>query len=307
MDASQGLISIRDFIRWGASRFNAAGLWFGHGTDNALDEAAQLVLHVLHLPLDLPPHYLDSRLTASEREQVTSTFRSRIEERKPSPYLTQRAWFAGLEFYVNESVLIPRSPIAELIEARFEPWLEPERIRRILDLCSGSGCIGIAAASYFPDAKVDLAELSEGALAVAEENVLRHGLEERVRVIPSDLFSGLGDRRYDIILSNPPYVASAELDSLPPEYAWEPRLGLDGGPSGLDFARHILREAPRHLNPAGVLILEVGDSAPALEQAFPEVPFVWLELERGGEGVCLLSAEQLLECGVLFTPDEVAQ
>lgn len=306
LNTPQELVSIRDFIRWGVSRFNAAGLWYGHGTDNALDEATQLVLQVLHLPLDLPAQYLDSRLTAEERNQVAEIFRSRIEERKPAPYLTERAWFAGLEFYVNEGVLIPRSPIAELIEARFEPWLDSERVERVLDLCSGSGCIGIAAASYLPAAIVDLAELSDAALSVAAENVVRHGLEERVRVIRSDLFEGLGGHRYDIILSNPPYVDTAELASLPPEYAWEPRLALDGGPSGLDLVRRILREAPCHLNPEGLLIVEVGKSAAALEQAFPDAPFVWLELERGGEGVFLLTAEQLRECGALFAPDEVA-
>lgn len=306
MDAPQELVSIRDFIRWGVSRFAAAGLWFGHGTDNALDEATQLVLQVLHLPLELPLHYLDSRLTAEERERVVAVFHSRIEARKPAPYLTQRAWFAGLEFFVTEDVLIPRSPIAELIEARFVPWIEPERVGSILDLCSGSGCIGIAAAVHLPEARVDLVEISEAALAVAAENLARHGLEDRVELIHSDLFEGLAGRGYDIILSNPPYVSAEELASLPPEYAWEPRLGLDGGPSGLDLVRRILRGAPRHLNPGGILILEVGSSAEALEAAFPEAPFLWLDFERGGEGVFLLTAEQLRESEGLFALDEVA-
>ncbi len=305
MDAPQELVSIRDFIRWGVSRFTAAGLWYGHGTDNALDEATHLVLQVLHLPLDLPPPYLDSRLTAEERTHLAAVLRSRIEERKPAPYLTGRAWFAGLELQVTEAVLIPRSPIAELIEARFVPWIDPERVGSILDLCSGSGCIGIAAAVHLPEARVDLAEISDAALGVAAENLARHGLEDRVELIRSDLFEGLEGRRYDIILSNPPYVSHAELASLPPEYAWEPRLGLDGGPTGLDLVRRILREAPRHLNPGGLLILEVGNSAEALEEAFPEAPFLWLEFERGGDGVFLLTAEQLRDHEGLFAGDEV--
>ena len=294
------LQSIRDFIRWGASRFNAAGLCFGHGTDNAVDESAQLVLHALHLPPDLPPAYLDGRLTAEERIEVEALLRRRIDERKPAPYLTHRAWFAGLEFYVNEDVLVPRSPIAELIEARFEPWIDLGRVHRILDLCAGSGCIGIAAASYLPEAEVDLVEVSGRALAVARENVARHGLVDRVNLIRSDLFDALGDRVYDIVVSNPPYVNAVELAALPAEYSHEPVLGLHGGDTGLDLVKRILRGARWHLNPGGILIVEVGSSAEALEREYPEVPLTWLEFERGGDGVFLLTEENLEECQDLF-------
>jgi len=287
------LLTIRDFIRWGASRFIAADLFFGHGTDNALDEASQLVFHALHLPHDLPPPYLDGRLSAEERTQVGELLWRRIEERRPAAYLTQRAWFAGLEFFVNEYVLIPRSPIAELIETRFEPWIDFHGVNSILDLCTGSGCIGIAAAVYLSDAKVDLADISEDALAVAARNRERYALGDRVRLVRSDLFEALEGRRYDVILS--------EYSTLPAEYAWEPRIGLEGGASGLEFVRRILRDAGGHLNPEGILVVEVGEGAEALEMELPEVPFVWLEFERGGEGVFLLTAGQLRENEGLFS------
>ncbi|MGA7982855.1 MAG: 50S ribosomal protein L3 N(5)-glutamine methyltransferase [Chromatiaceae bacterium] len=295
-----GLYTIHDFIRWGASRFNAAGLFFGHGTDNALDEAAQLVLFALHLPADLPAIYRDCRLTEPERGAVAALIERRISERRPASYLTNRAWFAGLEFFVNDEVLVPRSPLAELVEAGFDPWIDAERIHRILDLCTGCGCIGIAAAVYLPDAEVDLADISQGALAVAAQNVARHGVEERVRVVESDLFSGLSDHSYDAIVSNPPYLSTAELASLPEEYHKEPRLGLAGGESGLDLVLRILRDAPAHLNEGGILVVEVGNAAEELEQRFPDVPFLWLEFERGGEGVFLMRREQLVEFHPLF-------
>lgn len=298
---TEPLQTVRDFIRWGASRFGEAGLCFGHGTDNALDEAAQLVLHALHLPPDLPPAYLEGRLTAEERQEVISLLRRRMEERVPAAYLTNKAWFAGLAFYVNDRVLVPRSPFAELIENELRPWMEPDRVRRILDLCSGSGCIGIAAAMHLPRARVDLVEISDPALAVARRNIAEYGLEERVRAIRSDLFEGLSGERYDVILSNPPYVGTQELARLPAEYRREPALGLAGGEDGLDLVRRILRDASRHLQPGGVMIVEVGNSAGALEAAYPEVPFLWLEFERGGEGVFLLAAEQLVEYESVFS------
>ena len=289
-----GLISIQDFVRWGASRFNAAGLFFGHGTDNALDEALHLVLHALHLPPDLPTVYRDCRLTAGERVVVTELVERRIRERKPAAYLTQRSWFAGLEFYVNEDVLVPRSPLAELIEAGFDPWIDADGVGRLLDLCTGSGCIGIAAAVYLPHVEVDLADISAAALRVAEKNIENHGLMDRVRVVESDLFSALDGRRYDVIVSNPPYVGAEELQSLPEEYRQEPALGLAGGESGLDLALRILRDAPSYLNPEGILVVEVGSSGAELTRRFPDLPFLWLEFERGGEGVCLLNRDQLI-------------
>lgn len=298
--APVGLYTIQDFIRWGASRFNAAGLYFGHGTDNALDEAAQLVLFALHLPPDLPAIYRDCRLTEPERDAVAGLLDRRIGERKPAAYLTNRAWFAGLEFYVNEDVLVPRSPLAELVEAGFDPWLDPEGVGRVLDLCAGCGCIGIAAAVYLPEAEVDLADVSRAALAVAARNVALHGLEGRVQVLEADLFVGLEGRRYEVIVSNPPYVSAAELASLPAEYHREPQIGLAGGESGLDLILRILRDAPSHLNENGILIVEVGAAAHELERRFPDLPFLWLEFERGGEGVFLMKRDQLVEFQPLF-------
>lgn len=295
-----GLLTIQDYIRWGASRFNADGLFFGHGTDNALDEATQLVLHALHLPPDLPAMYRDCRLTDGERAAILDLFERRIVERKPAAYLTHKVWFAGLEFFVDENVLVPRSPMAELVESGFDPWLDPESIGRVLDLCTGSGCIGIAAAVYLPDAEVDLADISPAALAVASRNVASHGLEERVQVMESDLFAALEGRTYDVIVSNPPYVPVAEMDALPPEYQREPSVGLAGGEHGLDLVLRILRDAPRFLTEDGVLVVEVGNTAAELERRFPELPFLWVEFERGGEGVFLMKRDQLIESQSLF-------
>jgi len=296
----EGLFTIQDFVRWGASRFNAEDLFFGHGTDNALDEAAHLVLHALHLPPDLSATYRECRLTYPERSQVAELLERRVSERKPAAYLTNRAWFAGLEFYVNEDVLVPRSPLAELVEAGFDPWVDPEAVGRVLDLCTGSGCIGIACAVYLPEAEVDLADVSPKALEVASRNLARHRLEDRVRVLESDLFAGVGERQYDVIVSNPPYVSAAELATLAEEFRKEPQLGLAGGESGLDLVLRILCDAPDYLNEGGVLVVEVGNSAPELERRFPDLPFLWLDFERGGEGVFLIKREQLLEFHPLF-------
>ena len=293
-DVSSHLRTIRDLIRWGASRMNEAGLHFGHGTDNAIDEAAALVLHTLHLPPDLHTEYLQARLTPSEKQAALRLLERRIAERKPAAYLTQRAWFMGLPFYVDERVLVPRSPLAELIERHFAPWLSDSRpIGDILDLGTGSGCIGIACAYAFPDARVDLADISAEALDVARRNVAEHGLEDQVEVIQSDLFSALKGRHYDLIISNPPYVGLEELDNLPAEYHHEPRLGLAAGAEGLDVVMEILRQATDYLKRDGLLIVEVGASQYALCETFPDVPFTWLEFERGGQGVFLLNAAQL--------------
>jgi ribosomal protein L3 glutamine methyltransferase len=291
----QTLLSITDFIRWGASRFSEANLFFGHGTDNALDESAALVLGALHLPPDLPDSWFSSRLTEDEREAVITLIQRRVRERKPLPYLLGEAWFAAMRFHVNEHVLIPRSPIAELIETGFSPWLEPSPAPQILDLCCGSGCIGIAAAAYLPDSQVDLADISADALVVAKRNVEEYDLQGRVTIYQSDLFEALPAKSYDLIVSNPPYVGAVEMGSLPDEYRHEPALALKANENGLEIVQRILNQAKRYLTPRGILIVEVGNSARLLMESSPQTPFTWLEFERGGDGVFLLTAADLAE------------
>jgi ribosomal protein L3 glutamine methyltransferase len=295
-DVIDHLTTLGDYIRWGASRFSHAGLFFGHGTENAIDEAAALVLHALHLPHNLPSGYFTCVLTPDERLQVVGLLERRIAERKPAAYLTHEAWFCGLPFFVDERVLVPRSPIAELIEKQFSPWVgNPEDITDILDLCTGSGCIAIACAAALPWADVDAVDISADALTVARINVEKHQLDAQVQVVQSDLYAALEGKRYDLIVSNPPYVNTEEWRGLPAEYHAEPKLGLESGSSGLDCVRQILREASEHLKPEGLLIVEVGSSAEALEYAFPDVPFCWIDFERGGDGVFLLTSGQLAE------------
>ena len=296
----QSLQSIADFIRWGASRFTEAELFFGHGTDNALDEAAVLVLHSLYLPPDLSSVWFGARLTQEEREKVLTLLQRRIDERIPAAYLTGESWFAGMRFQVNPNVLIPRSPIAELVEKGFEPWIDPTNIHHLLDLCCGSGCIGIAAAVYLPECEVDLTDISEPALKLAQVNVQEHGLDQRVNVIRSDLFSSLAGRQYDVIVSNPPYVSRSELSHLPKEYAHEPAMALEAEEDGLAVVAKILREAHAHLSPEGILVLEVGRNAEALMTRYPDVPFMWLDFEWGGDGVFLFTAEELKQYNDTF-------
>jgi len=292
-DVITSLCSIRDYIRWGASRFAEHQIFLGHGTVTPLDEAAAIVLHTLHQPYDLADSYLDSVLTLSERQEVVNLIERRIVERKPSAYLTHEALFAGLSFYVDERVLVPRSPIAELIAERFEPWVDESEVFTILDLCTGSACIAIACAYAFPDAQVDAVDLSEDALAVAAINVEKHDVVEQVTLYQSDLFHTLPAKPYDIIVSNPPYVALAEWQSLPAEFHAEPAMGFKGGENGLDLVIRILVEANQYLAEQGILVIEVGSSAETLQEMFPNVAFHWLEFERGGDGVFLLTAQQV--------------
>lgn len=292
------LHTVRDYIRFGTSRFNEAQVYFGHGSDNAWDDALALVLYALHLGQEGREQILDARLTPGEGRAILALFIRRIEGRVPVPYLTGEAWFAGLKFSVDERVLIPRSPIAELIETGFAPWLADEPAA-ILDLCTGGGCIGIGCAYAFPAAEVVLSDISSDALAVANDNISQHQLNSRVRAIESDLFAGI-DQRFDLIVSNPPYVDAADYGAMPAEYHCEPALALESGDDGLDFTRRLLREAANYLNDAGVLVVEVGNSAVHLEAAFPDVPFTWLEFERGGYGVFVLTRAELVEYAAHF-------
>ena len=287
------LHTIIDLIRYGASRFNAAGLTFGHSYDNALDEATQLTLHALHLPHDLSPVYGNARITEAEKEDVLGLFLRRIEERIPAAYLTGEAWFAGLSFKTDARALVPRSPIAELIESGFEPWLGGREVRRALDLCTGSGCIAIAMAHHNPDWHVDGADISDDALALARENERRLHVDN-VRWVKSDLFDGLQGEHYDLIVTNPPYVTNAETDALPREYSFEPELGLRAGDDGLDLALRILRDAPLHLTDDGLLICEVGESERALVKLLPELPLAWVEFKVGQMGIFVAERHDLV-------------
>jgi ribosomal protein L3 glutamine methyltransferase len=292
-DIRDSLDTLADFVRWGASAFKRAGLGFTHGTSNAVDEALNLVLYGLDLDHDIPDWLLNGRLTQTEKQTIFELLRRRIEERKPYAYITNHARFAGLDFYVDERVLVPRSPIAELIEQGFAPWIDPEQVTRVLDLCTGSGCIAIACAHAFPDAAVDATDISDDALAVAQINAERLHVTHQVTLQHADVFDGLAPQRYDVIVSNPPYVDAEDMASLPDEHRHEPALGLAAGEDGLDIAHRILASAAKFLAPHGILVVEVGNSRWALEEAYPEVSFTWLEFQRGQAEVFMLRADQL--------------
>jgi ribosomal protein L3 glutamine methyltransferase len=285
--------SVAALIRFGAREFDAAGLAYGHGTGDARDDAAALAFHVLGLDHADAVNAYELKPDAADVAKVLELFAERVQRRVPAAYLMGRMWFAGLEFEVDERVIVPRSPFAELIAAGFQPWIDPERVRRVADLGTGSGCIAIACALRFPDAHVDAVDLSPDALGVATRNVERHAVPHRVHLHRGDLFGPLGSATYDLILSNPPYVSHAEMDALPREYLHEPDMALRAGADGLDVVRTILREAHAHLAPGGVLVVEVGNSDERLQQAYPGVPFVWLEFEHGGGGVFLLTKDDL--------------
>lgn len=291
---SEELLTLRDHLRYMVSRFNESGLFFGHGSDNAWDEAVYLLLHTLHLPIDRLEPFLDARLTSDERAVVAEMIRQRVEERRPAAYITGEAWLGEYRFHVDERTIVPRSFIAELIEERFEPWLEdPWSVSNALDLCTGSGCLAILTALAFPDAQVDAVDLSTDALEVASRNVMDYRLEDRVSLLHSDLFSGLAGRHYDLIISNPPYVNAESMAALPAEYRHEPEMALASGTDGLDLVRRMLAEARAHLNPGGVLIVEIGHNRDDLEAAFPATPFTWLETAAGNEFVFMLREDEL--------------
>lgn len=289
---AESLSTIRDYIRYAVSCFNEAGVFYGHGTDNAWDEAVQLILNTVHLPWDMSDVVMDSTLTLPERKRILAKLKRRVIDRVPSAYLMGEAWFMGLPFYVDERVLVPRSPIAEMIENEFQPWLQADNIVDILDLCTGSGCIGIASGMIFPGANVDLADLSEDALEVAGININKHQVAERVHTIHSDLFQNV-TKKYQLIVSNPPYVDAKDISEMPEEFHQEPAMGLAAGFDGLDIVHRILRDARQYMTDDGLLIVETGNSCDALDDAYPEVPFTWIEFEFGGHGVFIISAAEL--------------
>jgi ribosomal protein L3 glutamine methyltransferase len=291
---TESLITVRDWLRFAVSRFNEAQLFFGHGSDNAFDEAAYLILHTLHLPLDRLEPFLDASLTHGESEQVQAVIERRVRERLPAAYLTHQAWLGEHPFYVDERVIVPRSHIAELLREQLAPWIEnPDAVTRALDLCTGSGCLAILAALAFPNAEVDAVDLSKDALDVAARNRTDYGLTDRIALIESDLFAALDGRSYDVILSNPPYVNAESVAALPPEYLAEPALALGSGEDGLDATREILNQAKAHLNPNGLLVVEIGHNRDVIETAYPTLPFTWLDTESGDQFVFMLRREDL--------------
>ena len=293
-EASVTLHTVRDFLRFAVSRFSQNQLVFGHGSDNAHDEAAYLVLHTLHLPLDQLEPYLDAQLTDGERTELLHVIQQRVERRVPAAYLTHQAFLGDYSFYVDERVIIPRSFISELLHEQLAPWIaEPHEVRNVLDLCTGSGCLAILAALAFPDAKVDAVDLSTEALEVAQRNVADYRLQDRIRLVESDMFANLKGKRYDIIISNPPYVDAQTVAAFPPEYEHEPVMALGSGKDGLDATRVILKNAAQHLTENGLLIVEIGHNRKALEAAFPRLPFTWLEVSAGNEFVFMLRRADL--------------
>ena len=289
------LHTVRDWLRFAVSAFNEAGLSFGHGSASAYDEAAYIILHTLHLPLDTLAPFLDAQLTAPEVNRLRSLLAMRVEKRLPAAYLTHEAWLGDFRFYVDERVLVPRSFIAELLEKQLAPWVDdPAAVTSMLDLCTGSGCLAVLAAHAFPTASVDAADISPDALQVAQRNVADYRLQDRVTLVKSDMFAGLGEKKYDVIISNPPYVDAAAMAALPQEYRHEPALALSSGADGLDAIRIIHKQAATHLNPDGIVIVEIGHNRTALEAAYPNLAFTWLEVSAGDEFVFMLHREQLM-------------
>lgn len=292
---TEELFTIRDWLRFTVSRFEEAGIFFGHGTDNAYDEAVWLVMGALHLPLDTLDNFLDATITESERRHLAHLIERRITERVPTAYLLREAWLRGYKFYVDERVIVPRSFIAELLDDGLSPWIEfPEMVESVADICTGSGCLGILLADTFPNAEVDVIDISSDAIAVCNINIANYGLQDRVHAVQSDMFKDLQGRSYDLIISNPPYVDAPSMAQLPQEYRTEPQIALGSGEAGLDHTRTLLREAANHLNDGGILVVEIGHNRDALLEAYPYLPFTWLEVESGNQFVFLLTKEQLV-------------
>ena len=293
--AHKELFTIRDWLRFTVSRFEEAGIFFGHGTANAYDEAVWLVMSALHLPHDTLENFLDAVITEAERKHLAHLIERRITERTPTAYLLREAWLRGYKFYVDERVIVPRSFIAELLDDGLSPWIEyPEMVENAADICTGSGCLGILLADAFPNADIDVVDISPDAIAVANINIANYDLQERVHAVQSDMFTALAGKTYDLIISNPPYVDAESMAALPQEYRNEPQLALGSGDAGLDHTHTLLREAPRFLNDGGLLIVEIGHNRDTLLEAYPELTFTWLEVEAGDEFVFLLTKEQLV-------------
>jgi ribosomal protein L3 glutamine methyltransferase len=289
------LSTVRDWLRFTVSAFNEAKLSFGHGSASAYDEAAYLILHTLHLPLDTLDPFLDAKLIVEEKNTLLAMLEQRVTKRIPAAYLTHEAWLGDFRFYVDKRVIVPRSFIAELLREQFAPWIDNEKIvANVLDLCTGSGCLAILAAHAFPDADVDAVDISSDALEVSRRNIADYGLEDRINIIQSDLFANLQGKQYDIIISNPPYVDAPSMTALPPEYRHEPQFALGSGADGLNATREILKHAADYLNPNGFLVVEIGHNRPVLEAAYPDLPFIWLEVSAGDDFVFMLRREDLV-------------
>ncbi|HEY3299331.1 MAG TPA: 50S ribosomal protein L3 N(5)-glutamine methyltransferase [Methylophilaceae bacterium] len=289
------IFTLRDWLRFTVSRFEESDIFFGHGTDNAYDEAVWLLMSSLHLPLDTLDNFLDARITESERKYLAQLIQRRIVDRTPTAYLVKEAWLKGFKFYVDERVIVPRSFIAELLENGLSPWIEyPEMVSSAADICTGSGCLGILLANAFPNASIDVIDISPDAIDVANINIANYGLQDQVHAIQSDMFTALSGNKYDLIISNPPYVDAPSMATLPKEYRNEPQIALGSGDAGLDHTHTILRDAANYLNDGGLLVVEIGHNRDALVEAYPDLQFVWLEVESGDEFVFLLSKEQLI-------------
>jgi ribosomal protein L3 glutamine methyltransferase len=300
-DIINNLHTIRDFIRWSISEMSVNQAYFGHGSDSVWDEAVHLVLSAINMSHDIDGNMVASRLLLEEKKTIIEYVYQRAYERKPLPYILKKAWFAGMEFDIDERVIIPRSPIAELIQNDFSPWVNDiDDVKNVLDLCTGSGCIGIASATVFEDADITLVDISDDALTIANHNIRKHQLTDRVKAVKSDLFSNLKGQKFDVIVSNPPYVDKEDLDSMPKEYHYEPKLALEAGDDGLDLAKKIILEADQYMTENGVLIVEVGNSQYALMEMCPDIPFTWLSFSEGGDGVFLLTYEELVKYKDLF-------